>query len=56
MKPKFPHIWNGATAKRSDGDITFTYIDSYGDVITETKGVLSPSQIARKVVDRMGRF
>lgn len=53
---KFPEIWNGAKAKVSDGKLTYTYIDSYGDVIEETKTILSPLEICQKVKDRAERF
>ena len=56
MKPKFPHIWNGAVAKRSDGKLTFTYIDSYGDVITDTKKMLRQSEIVQMTKARHERF
>lgn len=47
---------NGAKAVVRDGRITFTYLDSFGDVITETKKLLSPKEIKVKVLDRMERF
>jgi hypothetical protein len=53
---KFVKPHNGAQAKVSDGELTFTYIDSYGDVITETKPILTPYEICQKVKDRMERF
>jgi len=56
MKSEFPHIWNGAKATKSDGELTFTYVDSYGDVITETKPVCTVKQICRMTYDRHERF
>ncbi len=56
MKPKFPHIWNGAKAKCTDDKLTFTYIDSYGEVINETKPKLSAQEICDKTVERHHRF
>lgn len=47
---------NGAKAKFHDDKLTFTYIDSYGDVLTETKPILTPFEVKQKVVDRMDRF
>jgi 4-alpha-glucanotransferase len=52
----FPKIHNGAKARKSDGNLTYTYIDSYGDVITETKPQLEPDAIAEMTIDRMERF
>lgn len=53
---EFPHMMNGAKAQMVDGNLKFTYIDSYGSVITETKDTLSPKEIKHKVVDRLHRF
>ena len=52
----FPKMMNGAKARMSDGDMTFTYITSFGDVITETKPVLSVDRICEHVKDRMHQF
>lgn len=56
MESKFPHIMNGAKAIIRDDKLTFTYIDSYADVITETKPMLTPMEVCQKVIDRMERF
>lgn len=56
MKSEFPHLMNGAKAIIKDDKITFTYIDSYGSVITDTKKLLSSKEIKEKVMDRMHRF
>jgi len=53
---KFPHMMNSGKAIIKDDKLTFTYIDSYGEVITETKPILTPFEIKQKVVDRMERF
>ena len=53
---KFPHIMNGAKAKKSNGKLTFTYIDSYGNVITETKKQLTAKEICDKVIESHDRF
>lgn len=47
---------NGAKAVFSNGKLTYTYIDSYGEVITDTKKVLTPEQVAQKVRGRLHRF
>ncbi len=52
----FPKIHNGAKPIIKDDTLTFTYIDSYGDIITETKNILSPDQIKQRVMDRLSRF
>ncbi len=56
MKMEFPHIWNGSKAKKSNGELTFTYVDSYGDVITETKKICTPEQICQMTCARHARF
>lgn len=47
---------NGGKTKLSEGGITFTYMNSYGDVITETKTVLDVDGICEHVKDRMHQF
>ncbi len=47
---------NGAKAKKSNGKLTFTYIDSYGNVITEIKKQLTVKEICDKVIERHDRF
>ncbi len=56
MSDTFPKINNGAKAHIDGKGITFTYMNSFSDVITETKPILTPSKIKQKVVDRMERF
>ena len=53
---KFPKPHNGATAKKKDDKLTFTYVDSFGEVLTETRPILTPLEICQKVKDRMERF
>lgn len=36
--------------------MTFTYLDSYGDLITETKPILSVDQICEHIMDRHQQF
>jgi len=52
----FPKMMSGAKAKMSDGGMTFTYFNSYGDVITETKPVLDVDGICEHIYDRMHQF
>lgn len=52
----FPEMMNGGKAKVSDGHLTFTYLNSFGDVITETKPVLSIDDICEHVMDRYHQF
>ena len=52
----FPEMMNGAKGQMRNGKVTFTYLDSYGEVITETKNILNPREIREKVMDRMKRF
>ncbi len=53
---KFPTIHNGAKPKRSNGKLTFTYFDSFGEPLEDTKHELTPMEICQKVKDRMERF
>ena len=56
MSHKFPEMMSGAKPHMSSGKMTFTYLNSYGDVITETKPVLDPQQIKQHVMDRLHQF
>jgi len=52
----FPKMMAGSKAQLRDGHMTFTYLNSYGDVITETKPILDCDQICEKVMDRYNQF
>ncbi len=52
----FPKMMSGAKAKISNGGMTFTYLNSYGEKIDETKPILTSFEIKQKVTDRMERF
>lgn len=52
----FPEPHNGGKASIRDDEITFTYITSFGEVITETKRLLDSGKIVNKIKDRTRRF
>ncbi len=52
----FPHPHNSGKPKIKDGEVTFSYIDSHGILVTETKRVLTAEQIRKKIKARLGRF
>lgn len=49
-------MMNGAKAIRSHGTLEFTYLDSYGEAITEVLPELTCQQICNKIMGRMYRF
>lgn len=52
----FPEMMNSGRAKMSDGHLTYTYLNSFGDVITETKPMLNCDEICEHVMDRYDQF
>lgn len=54
--PRFPRIHNFGQAHIEGSQMTFTYFDSHGKIMTETKYILPPSKIARRTADRHARF
>lgn len=53
---KFPRIHNFGQAHIEGTQITFSYFDSNGQLMTETKYILSPAEIASRTKQRLARF
>lgn len=56
MKSRFPRIHNFGKVVKTDGKLTFSYIDSYGTAVEETLPELTAEQIVELVNQRMGAF
>jgi len=52
----FPEMHNFGKAVQKDSKIMFTYMDSYGNAITETKIILTPLSILKLVNTRLDGF
>ncbi len=56
MSMKFPEISRGGKPEIQGNSVRFTYLDSLSQVHTNTKPLLTPEDISRRVVARMKRF
>ena len=56
MSMKFPVISRGGKPEISGNSVRFTYLDSLSQVHSETKPLLTPEDIARRIKRRLGRF
>jgi hypothetical protein len=56
MAEKFPELPKSPQLKIEDNKVTFSYTNSFGKVITETKPILSSKEISDRVKARMDRF
>lgn len=56
MESRFPHIHNFGQAHIEGSTITFTYFNSHGQVITETRHIMSPQEVVDRTVKRHARF
>jgi len=52
----FPVMDNSGTAQIKDGQVTFSYMDSWGRAQTETRPLLTPAQIVAMAHARDKRF
>ncbi|MEE8607599.1 MAG: hypothetical protein V3S55_08345 [Nitrospiraceae bacterium] len=56
MKSRFPRIHNSGKATKDDGELTFSYLDSYSKADVQTLPELGPEQIVEKVQERLDAF